>query len=384
MLKKIFESGLLQYYKYGEHYIGGFGVADFLANPPTYIETIVGIKAVFTHPVPTKTSPISIYVFSMNAVSWWPSWGPGFYRFDGQTGEFLGHVSSEGNLGTTLLQRVVKSRRGRLYFLDYYGRTFYQFTLGDSVVTGDYTENPDSLEWTSGQPIYDSHFGLLGLGFFGDCAIDDKDDLFLNFTNNTVSVYKLSTGVFVYSERLPASIVRVCLEEDQRVYILLSNDILMLFDYKQKIVLGTVKVPLDVENVGGASSDMFYDPLYRRLLFVPHTPDDDGGASTVYIRGYRMVPIPTRITTPIPLKVPKKGRVIPVMTKVTGDLNESVGGYNVQATIVGSGTVVGVPTTTSDGSAIVKVSCNTDLAGSPGLNDVTLEVKVVLDQSPTL
>lgn len=80
-----------------------------------------------------------------------------------------------------------------------------------------------------------------------------------------------------------------------------------------------------------------------------------------------MVPQPTRLTKPIPLRFPKAGRTIPVMTQLVGDLNEGVSGNLVVTTVTGDGTLQsGTPMTDPKGVIISDIACTE--AGSFTIN----------------
>ena len=145
----------------------------------------------------------------------------------------------------------------------------------------------------------------------------------------------------------------------------------MLFDYIRNEVLGASKIPPLISGKTYYQANdikLSYDPVYRRLLVAEETPDNpDTGAATTFIRGFRMVPEPTRLTIPIPLKAPRQRRVIPVLVQAVGDTNEGVGGYVINAQVTGAGSLVGIPITDHNGNGLISVACEGSslFAGEP-------------------
>lgn len=379
MLKQIFQTVTLPYFKRGDYWVNFFG-ADYHANVEPYIEKLNSVKGFFSYPAATLNSPSSIYVVTLNNVSWWPSWGIAFHRFDGTNGSYVLRMPLSSNIGAAFLGQVWKSRGGKLFWGDIFGQSATEFTLGD-IATAPVYEDPENKDWWTfgGMTITDAHFGINGLGFSGDIAIDDISDRFLNGSGGTLGVYTLSSGEFLYAVDFPAGISALALEDENNVYILLDNRVLVLYDYVRKVVLGVAKLPTDTLT---NPVKLTWDAIYRRLLFFDQTPDNADGSSTARAKGFRNVPQPTRLTKPIPLRVPRHGRVIPVMSQVVDDMNKGVGGYVVNSTVYGAGTLVGIPFTDGKGVSLTQVKCDTTLSGSPDSGEVTVDSYVTLDPEP--
>ena len=143
---------------------------------------------------------------------------------------------------------------------------------------------------------------------------------------------------------------------------MLTDQTLVLVDYMRGEILGAVKIPaLNGAKDGSpwSGSHIAWDTLYRRILVAQQLPNDPvTGQGQSYIRGFRQVPIPVRLTTPIPLKAPRQGRQIPVLVQAVGDMNEGVGGYNLNVTVQGSGMLMGTPISDHVGNTIIQVLCS--------------------------
>jgi hypothetical protein len=154
--------------------------------------------------------------------------------------------------------------------------------------------------------------------------------------------------------------VSICLEDRSRAYVLLGNQIVVLLDYIRGEVLGSSRVPpvkVGRSYWNNTEISMAYDETFRRLLVIENTPDNPDGSCSMYIRGFRQVPEPVRITVPIPLKAPRQGRVVPVLVQVVGGMNEGVGGYVIEAKVEGAGSLAGLPVSDYRGNARIPVAC---------------------------
>jgi len=271
----------------------------------------------------------AVYVFGVPTASYWPGWSNAYWMWDGQTGIFIRRTSAVGGftIGFEWHNGVIVSRNGSVWGLHYYSNVLSKLQITTTGVK--------ILEQVSADRFAPT------ISFFGVVAIDDAKDVFLNVQGQTLHVFELKSGKFKYSIRMPESVVQICLEDDSRCYILMGNRVLVLFDYMRGEVLGAAKVP---QLKGGTNYGpdqlwnnvnirMGYDRIFRRILFAENTPDNPNGSSTIVVRGFSMVNEPYRLTRPIPLKVARVGRTIPVLVQVVDDMNQGVGGYIVSAEV---------------------------------------------------
>lgn len=347
MLKEIFTSQPLYYYT-RDTYKGPWQFnMDYQANIDPYIETLSMIKSIFVHGTPNRYSPNTLYVNATFKMSPWPSWVVTFHKFDCLKGSYLARVAAPSSVGTLLsFGATFRSKLGKLWARHMWGFTLQEFMFTESsVALGDMT-------------LASSFFpGLFGFGFV---AIDDDKQRFLNGRFRDLTVHNLQTGALLDTLYMPDNISAVALEDSGRAYVLCANRVLVLVDYTRHDILGVVQIPPAPGGSGywnDGDVSMTWDHIFRRILIIEAVPDNADGSCATVVRGYRMVPLGTRITTPIPLEPPRKGRVIPVLAQVVGELNEGVGGYIITAEVTGEAAQVGVPMTTSFGEALIRCDC---------------------------
>lgn len=313
-----------------------------------YIEEIAGLLGLVTSKS-TPGVPSTIYTFASLNVRYWPSWDHGYWVFDGSTGKLVRRVIGPSFNATWVfgMGTIVASRKGKLWALNSYGTQIQQLSLGATATALPSDEPQKAVDWSLigpqipaskyiVDPVNDPDGPLHGFGAGGTFAIDDELDVFIDGSFNDFRVFKFSTGAFKYGITMPSEIVAICLEDDSRCYILIGNNTVMLFDYMRGEVLGAAQIP-PLSDAGSywnrTGIRMAWDPVYRRLLVWEKTPDNPDGSCTQVIRGFSMVNEPCRLTKPIPLKVPRRGRVIPVLVQVLDERNAGVGGYVVDATV---------------------------------------------------
>lgn len=381
MLKEIFRTVNVPYKKQGDdgaENTGAFIGFNYGANKPPYVETVsswTGLTckvqwapATYDTDGPDKyATPYgagSIYLFATMGTNKWPSWDFGFWRFDIKKGKFIRRMSSSTHFGPLFSGAICTSRNGTPWTRHIYGHMLTQVLLGATATAliGDEPTSEASAGIGIGEQItlLGSHFTYLDgtpmSGFSGAWLIDDIDNYFLHGISETLYVFNLTTGKYIYHTEMPYYIQTICPEDKTRVYILLTNNVLILYDYLWGEVLGAVKVPISKESEGVV---MTWDPLFKRLLLIEKLPNNPNGSCASYIRGFRLVPEPVRLTVPIPLKVPRQGRTIPVLIQVKGDMNEGVGGYTAR------GPQVSLTNVTPTGGIDVRVSTPAGLVGVP-------------------
>jgi len=343
---------------------------------PPYLESLQSIQGIHVGRNPETETGLdgatSIYLWAQLFTAEWPGVGHGYFRFDGKSGKFLRRVfgAFEGVASLIIMSRVMTSRKGAPYTINAFQDTMYKITLGKSInePIGEELEEPietwgivNEGSTTGGvlQGVVGYPCTRLGLTLYGLTAFDDLQNIFINTQFKTLSVYEWLTGQLRYSITLPQGALATALEEDQHMYILLQDRTVLLFDYMRNEVLGASRIP---PLPGGSAITAIgikigYDSVYKRMLVLEPTPNATTGACTTVIRGYRMVPEPVRLTRPIPLKVPRQRRIIPVLVQAVGDSNEGVGGYVVNAAVGGSGSLVGIPISDNMGNALIHVAC---------------------------
>lgn len=375
MLKEIFRTVNVPYKKQGDpgaENTGAFIGFNYGANKPPYVETVsswtgLAVKVQWA-PDPegkdlyaTPYGAGSIYLFATMGTNKWPSWDFGYWRFDIKKGKFIRRMLSSTHFGPLFSGVINTSRNGTPWTRHIYGHMLTQVMLGQTATAliGDEPTSEASAGIGIGEVItlLASHFtaldGTPNTGFSGAWLIDDYDNFFLQGSGVTLTVYNLTTGAFIYDTVMPYHITTICPEDKTRVYILLANNVLLLYDYLWGEVLGAVKVPISKESQGVV---MTWDPMFKRLLLIEKLPNNPDGSCASYIRGFRLVPEPVRLTIPIPLKVPRQGRTIPVLVQVKGDMNEGVGGYTARGPqIVNSSPTGGIDVRISPPAALVGI-----------------------------
>jgi hypothetical protein len=375
MLMEVFRTAPIPYRVLGEYDDPTILGVYYKPNKPPFVENLhwfigMAVPRAFTDSLDEKYatphSPESIYLWAvMSQRSWHPA-GNAMWRFDAKTGALIKRMypRSAPLLHYLVFQNMYTSRRGRMWAVHLYGSSMREVFLG-ATATASVGDEPAGRgdSWTYGTEIIsDNRFNISG---FGAAAIDDMatTPLFLSGdSTGSLRVFEWNSGKFLYSIEMPRGITAVCLEDEQRCYVMLNDQTLVLVDYFRGEILGAVKIPSlsgakDGDAWGGAT--IAWDSLYRRILVACQLPNDPvTGQGQSYIRGFRQVPIPVRLTTPIPLKAPRQGRQIPVLVQAVGDMNEGVGGYNLNVTVQGSGMLMGTPVSDHNGNTIIQVLCS--------------------------
>ena len=408
MLVEIFRTVPIPYKTATSGWYQGYG-----GNIYPYMETLYNYWGITVLPEPLPTSPESIYVWCSMNTNAWPSFSFGYMRFNATDGTFVERfLQSGGGQSLFLSGGVITSVgqrseptgavKGNIWFKSIYLTEIQRIILGSTATTLVFDEPEKVDSWyTTDDIVSVSHFQGAPDGDpnnFGLIAIDDSapnGGYFLNCQNGTLYVYEWSSGAFIHYLTLPFQPVELALEDPGRVYVLNSNRVLYLLDYVRNEVLGVSKIPPVLTSNLDYFGSFTYDRIYKRILIAEQTPDDpDTGESTSIIRGYRMVPNPTRLTPPIPLKAPRQRRTIPVLVQALDDVNKGVGGYIIDAEVTGSGSLIGFPMSDGQGNSILHVAMegsasftgadDWDTTGSPdedpphcGLVNITCNARVM-------
>lgn len=185
-----------------------------------------------------------------------------------------------------------------------------------------------------------------------------------------IKVYELASGDFVQDIWISGDPEQIFAESDKHAYVYCRNGMLDLINYIDGRVVSSYRAPFppDTEYIGnGVGQQTFcYERRYRRLISMTITAREDiegVSHSTVRARGYYPVPLPVGLSTPIPLKPPRKGKKIPVVVRLHGDTLEPISGVNVSATVDGEGELTitnGI--TNSKGEVVLEVIGDTSEA----------------------
>lgn len=388
MLKEVFRTEPI---RYGPTHIGMFGVYSLSCTP---------------HPYNTGDFSIIMHgVFSTNTYQGADFWGR---RYHSNTGklilpewDLLGieldagyHPPTTSNSTAPAVlstNYITTARSGRFWAADWANGRIWPIMYGNILTTlpgDDELKTKDPFWIITGDVIPHTHwtdpgspFGFLPGSSF---CVDDTmkgGGMFLTTAGgrpvggiHSLIAFNWTTGMYLWEMPVGGQPVAMALEDASRMYILFENRVVLLVDYERGEFLGASKLPpLSTGKPYGGDSGldfifdqvrMTWDRTYRRLLICEKTPNAADGSCTVRVRGYRVVPEPAYITQPVPLKVPRQGRTIPVLIQVVGDMAEGVGGYVVNTKVSGSGSQVGLPITDYKGSTVIQVACE----GSPNFS----------------
>ena len=340
MLKEVFRTVPIPYLKEGEEGSGGWLPGGYKYHndstrpdyiEPPYWESLFDLSGMMVGRYPTLNSPTSIFVWSNTNIKHHPGWGTAFWRFDGKLGKAIKRVNLPSSLGHVILGHKTASRAGVPWAVSYYSNALIRLTLGASATAtpGEEPELDVAYSWqgsafdgdvgAGNSNIGLAHFknadGSQALNNFNVFAIDDVQKRFIHGLGRSLAVFGWNTGKIAYKMDLPDQISSLTLEDTDHIYILLANRVVFLFDYIRGEVLGASRLPPSTQ---GGQINLSWDPIFRRLLVLERVPDNPNGSCASFIRGYRLVPEPVRLTTPIPLKVPRQGRTIPGTGAVCG------------------------------------------------------------------
>jgi hypothetical protein len=328
--------------------------------PSPYVEKLAWISGLIVQHPPEV--PVSrILVTTVMYTNYFSSGGgtAADFIFDALTGKFVTRVSGDGvSVGLIFALNTPKAARsGVIYSRDYYQSSLHKIAFGASTTAlpGEPPTTPQGWKFLQADAVVidkpkgaykedPTASGFLSSPLFGfdAWAIDDvqKPGALLDGSGTDFRVFEFPSGKWKYSMVVPDSIAAVCLADDSRCYILMGNRVLVLFDYVRGEVMGAAKVP-PTANTGpykgywnAPYTQMAWDKVYNRLLVLEMEGDKPDGSCACKVRGFQLVNMPQRITRPIPLKVPRQGRVVPVLVQIVDDMNHGVGGYVVNAQVI--------------------------------------------------
>lgn len=377
MLREVFRTEPLKYFKSTDPEGKFFPPPKPNVNVAPYIESITSTPGrswgLIVTRDPSLLGPTSIYLFTWLHSTHLYSMSVGNWRFDGRTGKLLAReplrptVTAPGN-AVGLINGMNQARSGALWVTSFYTDYIGKFRLEPAATINGDRQTAPNTRWTTYNDawVHISHWtyedGSHPIAYY-EWALDDKLDVFIMILNGELQCFTNSTGKIKYRATLPANAARIALEDDSRMYVLMANGVLMLYDYIRGEVLGSTRMPpiLNDRSYWNTNIQLAWDATFKRLLVFDIVPNKADGLCASVVQGFRPVPEATRITMPIPLKVPRQRRTVPVLAQVVGDMNEGVGGYVIGATVTGSGSLVGVPITDYYGTSYINVA----LEGSP-------------------
>lgn len=319
---------------------------ELVTPPRIYAEELVPglITAMFTRRDATPSSNSVVSVLCWLNMIYWPGWEILLFRFDGATGAFIDvEPIPWGAVGVAWTHSVVQGFDGSIWVSQ----------LQDMIEMSD-----DLL--TEVQTISHTRFGRVSCSV---PVVDKQRDIVIMPSEdalNQICVYTLSTGALLRTINVSDHVKYICPVDGTRVFVLGENNLLNLVDYSTAEILMTARCPTPDSN---AVTAITWDLAYRRLLLFTPSANATDGASTSQIHGYYPVPLPTQLMTPIPLAAPRKGRTVPVLTRLTGDVGEPIVGHVLSASEVGAANVVSM-SGQSDGQGYATTGLDCTEAGT--------------------
>lgn len=310
----------------------------------------------------------------------WPSWSIGYIFINGETGknplylpaqliaEMLGLSSNQW----VTANEATESAAGVIYGSVSSGadalELAWKFATLDEIKEriiagleklGDGVYTPDIEDIEVNLSLY-SRIGLLNLtgnsllaSKYGSpialrrVFVDEYNDRLMRPYDSgipIVKVYELASGDFVQDIWVSGDPEQIFAESNRHAYVYCRNGMLDLINYIDGRVVSSYRAPFppDTEYIAnGVGQQTFcYERRLRRLISMTNTAREDiegVSHSTVRARGYYPVPLPVGLSTPIPLKPLRKGKKIPVVVRLHGDILEPISGVNVSATVDGAG-----------------------------------------------
>jgi hypothetical protein len=363
MFKQIFETVALPY-RLPSDWNGipsGIGTLSlynaYLVTPPRiYAEELYFPFALISRTDPTATSETTITVMATLSMIYYPGFEYLAVRFDGTTGAFIDRKVLSGDIltGIAYLKSITQGFDGSLWAA---------YNIGE-------IREFDLDTFTLMQTVPASRFGRVSMVL---PVVDKSRDLIVMPEETTagIVVYTLSTGAVVRHIGTSGMPISLCAEDDKRLYVLGSNNVLNLIDYTTGEIISTHACPAPPS----ASFVMTtWDKGLRRLLSFAQVANASDGSSQSVVRGFYPVPLATHLTTPIPLTAPRRGRQVPVLLRAVGDVGEPIAGVLPQIGVTGSAIAQSVPQgTDGNGETIARLLCvspgSTTLTASANIDD---------------
>ena len=339
MFKQIFQSVPPPYRTHAEIVIppGGFTYYDYLLVPPRlYSEFMYTVMALYVQRERTPYSDFTIHLLGVTNMTKWPSWALRHWKFDGDTGVFLGYGATPA--GFLLTADVVEGAEGSLW-------------ISVAVPTGDWNElNPVTMLVDASSTLDNAKYG--NPAAIETPLVDRTNNILMRSWGagvNKVRLYNFATGAWIRDITLSGAPLQILAESERHAYIHCSNNMFNLVDYVAGTVLSTFRAPLPLTG----SIKYAWDKFHRRLLAFQAVADNADGSSASVIRGWYPVPQAVRLTKPVPLLAPRINKKIPCLLRLIGDAGEPVSGVNVAASATGAGAVTVPGATNNNGEAII-------------------------------
>lgn len=357
MFKKIYSTIPIPYEPW-DGTLPSFVYYDELITPPKhYIETLYFPFSIINKKEATRNGPSTITLLAATNIIQWPSYSYESWTFDGVTGDLVTRNEISGTVYTGILhlESLTEGFDGSIWGAYVTGAIKEFSSVGNGI---------DSV----GDSILLSHFE--GASDTKIPLVDKVADIvIMPGSLSKLRVYALSSGTLQKIINVGGSPIAICAEDGKRLYVLGSNFILNLVDYSTGEVINSYKCP---SSPLGTSLRLAWDRVFRRLLIYDQVPDAVDGSSLTRIVGYYPIPLATHITAPIPLKVSRKGRTVPVLIRVVGDVGEPITGAQCNVTVSGDGIIERAPIgSDNNGDLFLSLLCV-----NPGTVTVTVSTTV--------
>ena len=289
---------------------------EFLCElPRLWRETFSFLLLIFSRQEEGPGYGSVVYVWSTMTQTLYPGWGVLEWRVNGHTGEVLSvrRATALENVYGVSLAKAVMSRGGYLYlFQTLFGlggeweRHIWQ---PDGSI--DYVDDTVSLLPSSVDAIDD--LAGIALGASRGEAYEEPSD--------SVMVYDMYTAEALRYVYVGGDVAHIMLEERERAYVVLKDGRLLLINYMvgEIITLTCFDRPFP----DNTTRKFTYAEHNKHLLFCEVTPDNEDGSSTTVVQGYIPVPVPVRLSPPIPLDKMRVGERCRAMVKLMGEAGES-------------------------------------------------------------
>ena len=322
----------------------------------------------------TPTAHTTVYMFYATGSVDWPSWHLAMSAFDGQTGQHLwSDYSTYAGIFFSMALRDV-------WWQDTDDISWSHHTWGYSYRHPNRTESENNQAGQAGLPHYniaelvidDSEWldpdGNAYTG--GDAvlkymlAICPKENRSLQIRGGDrtkLIVYNYTTRKELFRVQCTPEIQRGIVVDNEIFYGVTKSGLVNVVNYKTGqhggiLALGETFRAYRYVTLG-------YDPVYRRFIVYREEPDDPvTGACNSILEGYRLQEVPVHLTSPIPLKAPRKNRVVPVHSKVVGESGKGIPGLQVAASLTGSNAIA-PNVLTSDAKGKVIFQWDTAISG---------------------
>ncbi|WP_160809579.1 hypothetical protein [Nitrosomonas sp. HPC101] len=320
-------------------------------NPTLYGENLKFISGLYAERKRTPTADAVVHVITRNDTVYFPGSYARNYSFDGGTGESLNSTTRENTPaipfydGMTLAHVMMDAGGG------IWGTSI--LSPGDGLWS---PMDPDTLDLDRrlSVSIEASTYGKAILDVF---MTDRTNDLLVAATSGSsasIDIFNFTTGALLDTLNVSGIPQQIIPEDNGRLFVYCKNGMFNLVDYINRRIFSTFKAPLMASPGQIQSIAYTYDRFHRRLLAFQILPDDPiNGSCTSRVKGWYPVPLPVRLTKPIPLLLPRSGRNVPCLVRLIGDAGEPVGGVHVQGVMSGVAAAVSPGVSDNNGYAVL-------------------------------